>query len=432
MPKKVSEPFRLRVVAQSPDNGVWLGGNGNWGDGANRSNPTYRALQSVVDSINPTTGGWAQLPGTTLNPVLLTVGEAAAIHRGIWQNEGSKACVTTWASAFWDGKSFMVGCCGGHGAYNGNELYRVRVTDPPAAVRMYNPAPLPGVPGSAGDQAPIWGPAALHHYDSMLWSPELNKGIYRGTGHRFHHCWLFDPTAPTPKSAWTIVSSGVGEPAKDPYQPVYASFCMMTATRMYYWNNLANIGSFVLDLATGERRKLNPYPSDPFKYGIGSIASYSYLRRASISLTSKVWFTSFSGVTGTNRYHVMSYDPQAGTFSSPSAGNAFPTWWPIGGTQYRTIALATGSFGERIVGYPGNTTWAGNPGNEQYKVFCYDPGTHTMSDYTLSADPKPTGSVNGTPAQRWQFVPQVKAFVALLKHTENVWVFRPPAAWGII
>ncbi len=27
---KVSEPFRLRVVARRPDNTVWLGGNGNW------------------------------------------------------------------------------------------------------------------------------------------------------------------------------------------------------------------------------------------------------------------------------------------------------------------------------------------------------------------------------------------------------------------
>ena len=156
MPRKVSEPFRVRVVAATPDNTAWLGGNGNWGDGANPGNPTYRTLQSVVDSINPTTGGWAQLPGTTLAPALLTPDEANRIDRRIWQNEGSKACLTVWASAFWDGKSFIVGFCGGHGAYNGVEAYRVRVTDPPAAIRMYDPPPsLPR--RSGGDNDSIWG-----------------------------------------------------------------------------------------------------------------------------------------------------------------------------------------------------------------------------------------------------------------------------------
>ena len=141
MPKKVSEPFRLQVVAPSPDNTAWLGGNGSWGDGANPGKPTYGTLQSVVDSINPTTGGWAQLPGTMLQPVLLTRARADAIDRRIWQNEGSKACLTVWASAFWDGKSFIVGFCGAHRAYNGIEAYRIRVTDPPAAIRMYDPPP---------------------------------------------------------------------------------------------------------------------------------------------------------------------------------------------------------------------------------------------------------------------------------------------------
>jgi hypothetical protein len=31
------------------------------------------------------------------------------------------------------------GVCGQHTTYNGIELYRIRLTDPPAAIRMYDP-----------------------------------------------------------------------------------------------------------------------------------------------------------------------------------------------------------------------------------------------------------------------------------------------------
>lgn len=414
MPAKVSEPFRFRVVAQSPDDSVWLGGNGNWADG------TFNTLQTIVNSINPTTGGWAQLPGTTLARVLLTPDEANRIDRRIWQNEGSKACLTIWASAFWDGKSFIVGFCGGHGAYNGVEAYRVRVTDPPAAIRMYDPPPLlPGPRG--GDIESIWGFSARHHYDTLLWVPQINKGVYIGQTAGAKPIMSFDPNAPTPKSAWQVIC-----PADASLFIGYGSFCMMTDNEMYFASNTIGQNG-VANLTTGVRRSLNPYPSDPFK--VINSASYMYMRRASTALTSKVWFTVQRKTFDVLTYHVRSYDPQTGTFSALDAGNQFPSWWaPVVNTNYRTIALAIGAFGERIVGYSAHD-FGGTGGD--YKVFCYNPATNATLDYTSAANPKPTGSVNGTPAQRWQFVPQVKAFVALLKHTENVWVFRPPAAWGI-
>jgi hypothetical protein len=268
-----------------------------------------------------------------------------------------------------------------------------------------------------------------------LWSPEINKGIFAGQSGSAVDIWTFDPTAPTPKLAWNVVSSAAqtGE-----HGVAYASFCMMTDTEVYWWNNLVVMGGHVLNPKTGLRRTPSR-PADPFTSRVGSIASYSYLRRASTASTSKVWYTDFrnvDGVQGMSRYHVRSYDPRTGVQSTMDAGNAFPDWWlmvkdgKFAGHQYRTIALASGPWGERIVGYAGVAKGPFDP-REAYGVFCYDPATNRMVDYTSPADPKPTGSVNGTPAQRWQFVPQVKAFVALLKHTDNVWVFRPPATWGI-
>jgi hypothetical protein len=273
--------------------------------------------------------------------------------------------------------------------------------------------------------------------------PQLNKGLYSGHGAGLK-LWTFDFNAPTPKSAWTLISE-VDESSSHKF--AYPSFCMMTNAELYWWNNLVAIGGHAVHLTTGVRRTPTA-PPDPLNNNVGSNSSYCYLRRASTALRSRVFYTHFSSAVtpGLNQYHCRYYDPQTNTHSAMNAGNVFPSWWPMltgpgggfAGTQYRTIALASGSWGDRVVGYPGTGHADGvsegnpnNPGNEQYKIFCWNPDANTMMEYTSSATPRPTGGVNSTPAQRWQFVPQVKAFVALLRHMDNVWVFRPPATWGI-
>jgi hypothetical protein len=124
----ISPPFQVRVV-RSIDGTAWLAGNGtNWDDGS------FNALQKVVNLIGPA-GGWSELPDTALTPVLLTKAEADAIDRGIWSITGSTSVTRVWSSAAWTGKSFLLGACGGHGAYQGNEVYRIAVTDPPRVAR---------------------------------------------------------------------------------------------------------------------------------------------------------------------------------------------------------------------------------------------------------------------------------------------------------
>jgi hypothetical protein len=307
-------------------------------------------------------------------------------------------------------------------------MYRIRITDPPAAIRMYDPPPL--VESAGGDTPSVWGIGAHHHYDMMLWVPERGKGYYGGQSEIAIALHSFNPSAPTPKSAWEVVS-----PVDAALQFGYASFVMMTDNELYWTSNTTGQRA-VVNLTTGVRRTLNAWPTDPFK-SIGSSSAYCYMRRASTALTSKVYFTDWLQYSGANRrWHVRWYDPSTGGFSTMGPGNAFPEWWRYlldnveMGNAYRTIALATGAFGERVVGYPN----AGQTAAQRYSVFCYNPDTDTMLDYTSAADPKPSEFRSGMEslAQRWQYVPEVKAFVALRGRNEDVWVFRPPAAWGIV
>jgi len=416
MPSKTSEPFRVRVVARSEDNTVWLGGHGNWADGATPGKPTYSTLRSIVDSINPTVGGWAELPNTMLGPVLLPRSVADAIDTGIWQNEGSRSCVTVWASAAFDGKSLLVGCCGGHRAYAGNELYRIRLTDPPAAVRMYDPAPL--VPG-AGDK-PQWGQQAQHHYDAVHWIPQIGKSVWGGVN-ASGGLWAFDCNASTPKSAWSFLSPNPG--GRIP-QIGYGTMCMMTEMEIYNRGGAGGASpGYVIDIRTGHRR-FPTRPLDPFDSSVGTIYDFGYMRRGSTALTSKVYYT--GGTSGNRINHfIRVYDPVTGTTSAATANRAVPAWYatPATSPTYRTLQLAVGSWGERLVGWQASAT-------EAHRVWCYDPVADVISEYLSTASPKPDGAINGVHG-RWQFVPQVKAFVGITRHTQNVWVFRPPAAWGI-
>lgn len=416
MPSKVSEPFRLTIVSPSPDNSVWLGGNGDWGDGANPGNPTYKTLQSVVDSINPTTGGWAELPNTTLDPVLLPRAVADAIDARIWQNEGSKSCVTVWASAAFDGKSLFVGCCGGHRAYAGNELYRIRIADAPAVVRMYDPAPLI----AGGKDKPAWGQQAQHHYDAVHWIPQIGKSVWGGTN-ASGGLWAFDCNASTPKSAWSFLSPN---PGGDIPEIGYGTMCMMTDTEIY---NKGGPGGgspgYVIDIRTGARR-FPRRPQDAFDSSVGTIYDFGYMRRGSTARASRVYYT---GGTSRNRaaHFIFAYDPITGKTSAPTDNRALPTWYatPANSPTYRSLQIAVGTWGERILGCQAGPS-------ASHQVWCYDPAADAILEYLSPVAPRPDGVTNGLQG-RWHFVPQVKAFVAIMKHTQNVWVFRPPAAWRI-
>lgn len=443
MVQSASSAVGVRIVAGA-DGTAWINGNGTWEDG---TGSTFNALQAIVNSINATTGGWAPLEGTylgtpydtKLQPWLLTNYPANVF---VTVGSGSAACVKTWASGFFTGKSFMVGCCGGHNDYNGIEMYRVRITDPPAACRMYDP-PSPTINLGGGDWATDWainpttgqGVRAHHHYDGLLWDSTRQKGYFGAMSEALHS---FNPNAATPKSAWELVSGGGSAWG-------YASFFMMNANELGYYSN-TNGPCGVVNLDTGVRRNAVRPPDRLTLAGLGSstvffTSDYNYLCQSSTS--GNIYHTTNSSVAGQSAYHFRRYTPSNHTANTPSAATALPTWYrPLnqsGGTSasYRTICMAAGSWGERIVFYHGVDTidpFTGIPTGQgaDYKVACFDPVANVVHSFESTATPRPTGSHNGNPAKRFGFVPEVKAFVALLRETESVWVFRPPSAWGIV
>lgn len=423
MPSKLSEPFRIRVRTPSPDNTSWLGGNGNWADGASPGNPTYKTLQGAVDSINPITGGWAALSNTALNPVLLTRAEAGAIDSRIWQTTGSKSVCMVWGGGGFDGKSFLVGAIGGHGAYAGNEMYRVRVTDPPAAVRMYNPSPLVSDATSETSFHPEWGPVAIHTYDGTIWDPVISRFLHCGAGGSTRALglnspiWSFDPTAATPRSAWRVLSGN-----SDGQRSInYPSICALSDTECYVYSN-TNFGSYAISYADGTRRTMGR-PTDPWVGGGGPWFSgdYNYLRH--VRSAGIVFHTK---ITAANPIVVnaFAYDTATRRNTPASSANQMPSWFyrePSHG--YRTIApTPDGLF---CVG------WLGT-----HRVWCWDRVANVIRDFAASAPTQPaypdSAGGNGIHS-RWACVPNTtpKCFVGINSCNQNLWVFRPPAAWGV-
>ena len=142
---------------------------------------------------------WHELPGAPLASVLLTHAEADAIDPGIWQVSGSSSAITIWASGAFDGRRLYVGSAGGHGGYNGNEMYAYDFQTLSWS-RLYDPSPLAACAGSGSgtDCRAVWGPQASHHYDALVHSKKTDSLFFMNWG----RCWVWRLSEPDPKRGW--------------------------------------------------------------------------------------------------------------------------------------------------------------------------------------------------------------------------------------
>jgi len=408
----------LKGSAQAGDGTVWLGGQGNWDNGG------YAALQGIVNGINPTTGGWAPLPNTRLDAVLLTQAQAHAISPYVWGNYGSKAHIDVWGGAAFNGKSFLLGSGGGHFSYFGNELYRIRITDPPAALRMYDP-PAPSKLLNPADYpntfvANPWGPVGCHQYDMWRWDP-ANPNEYWMSGANCNsfengawdgRIWKFNVNASTPKAAWTPISltQTYGRSAVSG-----ASIFVGPNGAMRYhqgghpadwWDQTIDRANMTLSPSTG-------YPSANWGF-----AWYDQPRVH--RLDSSTYFSPqrypFTAPYGTSQMQLMK---KAGNDTPVSVWAPMPAWFNH--SQDFDSQAGMANDGRRIV------IWGA-----QGDVACFDTVTNSVQTYVPSGTvpTRPAGSYNGVYG-RWAYVPEVKAFVGISRVEENVWVFRPPSAWNI-
>lgn len=411
-----------------------------------KGNQTFNTLTSIRNGI-ASTGGWAQVPGTTMITVVLSNAEADAIApRAVGRgNTYPDQFTTVWGSGAWNGYGFFVGAVGGHYAGWFNEFYLLRVADPVGVWRLYDPSPIGAVPdqttklltdpttwqslntSQVSQAIPVWGPRSTHTYDSVVWDEASQRLILGGSnqnsclnpsqigqlGQYEHNIWTMDVNAPTPKSAWVRTRvGGIPEVGDDGAGGIFAivprgngtynlrtaansRFNFSPATRQLtaytsggpsadqyaYWRNGFRDASTGKTYEFHRADKGNPYSNPPYRQGI---------------------FESTSGSLG----------PLIAQLPSPAFINIIDADWGPGGVAMNGYAYCWD--GNATVARVNLTTGA---------VDTYTDGTNVYRNQFVTP-------WNGTYG-RWAWCPQASCFVGMCNERDNIWVFRPPAAWGL-
>lgn len=399
------------------DDTVWLGGQGGWDEG------DFSVLDAVVRSIDPA-GGWAPLPNTRLADVLLTQARAQEISPYIWGTQGSSAIVEVWGGAAFNGRSFLLGSGGGHFSYFGNELYRIRLTGTPQAIRMYDPPPVSYVADPAMFPSTFcanpWGPVGCHHYDQWRWDPS-HPNEYWMSGANCNswngaildgRIWRFDVDAPTPRAAWSHISltERYGHPARD-------GACLFIGPdgrlRYHQGGHPSDWWDQVVDRET---MSLSPAAGFPSPGWAGSWYDQPLVHRLDASTYFAPQRYPSDAPYGSPAMQLLK---KAGSDTPESVWAPMPAWFNTSADFDRLGGVA--NDGRRIVIWNG-----GGP------VAVLDTATNLSQEFTPtgSAPVPTTGSGNGVWG-RWAYVPEVRAFVGLSRAEEDLWVFRPPASWGV-
>lgn len=423
---------------------MWDGGQGS----AYRGSATFTTLQGVVNGI-ASTGGWAQLPNTTLSTVFPTAAQIDAIapvsvlRQPQWPNN-----VTIWGSAAFNGFGWFYTTPGGHFAGYTNDTYLVRLADPVAVVRMHMPAPLAavarrdtGVIVARGDWAGLsvsnvnsyteWGPRGCHQYSGAIWLPSLQKMVFGGDAQTYctnpaavgssvqtgTAIYVFDPYASTPKSAWARVPAAVGGNSLLGFidnGDGTVSFRVFGSTQRYTLN-VAN-----RTIASGAR---TPSPMADAYTGWRHV-----VRDPANGRTYELHETNI-GANGTTE---ALYETTSGSYVKVADLPA--SWWVNPDEPYRDTQTRIEIVNGRA--YICGQIAAGTATTVQLGVHQIDLTTKAVRSFTASPTMTvPEGlyqskSLNGIHG-RFGYVPQAGCFVVMLSARANVWVFRPPAAWAV-
>lgn len=439
----------------APDGTVWIAGNGQWEDGSNPGSPTWTTLQAIIDAI-PSTGGWAEVPNTSFTSVLW---RSTAVWP--WAGAGgSGANWNVWATSVWTGKAWVKGACGGHASNNETSIYTARLTDPPAAVRMFDPPELSGgwlstadpnvhewgdtdavyEAGTAyWDLFPPWGPKANHQYDSQYFDEASGKILFLGNeqidivamqtylesnttfastttnptnaaAKKWPAFWIFDRSAPTPYSAWQCVGFIEGTTL------TYPSVVLLSSGLVQVILSGSSTNAFQINMSTGE---YSLGASSEINFGIPGISSTWLCRRRTTS--GKQFMVGAFNLTYVGLFE-----------GTPPAASVLRASFDIAMTPEST--MGSKMPGLAVVGEK-MTVWGMND-----RVGYYDADTDTSDTWTSGGTPgvdfpaAPSGLTNtwnGTYGS-WAAIPEVGCFTCVTNDPDhNVWVFKPPTSWEI-
>ena len=433
---------------------------------AHGTSGTFNTLTSVKNSINATTGGFSELPNTALFPHMLnragdwatpTTAQLLSSKTGykslspaftLVGGGGPTNIYDIWATAAFDGKAIMFGTVGGHYAAWINNLYRVRLTDPPAADVVHHGYPTGAVTrrsntpainhqfiapqeynsyntsSETNSNSPVWGPRATHQYYAMVRIKGTNRYLVGGSnqwysidnplsttdpnaaGVAFNMAWELDLDAANMREAWTPLNT-------DQFHlPIYknAPFGCVVYLPLENGDVIFNAAGANLRYRAAQRdvvvetTALENYPGHP---SAGSRLSYIAAWRHQ-NKTYAV--TTANSSPGTLPGMLLNATDNQEKF-------VLPAWWTTSAYD------ATGGLvfiGNKVIG--ANVTSGNN-------FFCGDLTTGVVQQLTGLDTLGQTGQAGLY--SKIVAVPQAQCFVFAHTPTRNLIVFRPPSAWAI-
>lgn len=155
---------------------------------------------------------WHEIGNNHLRDVYISRAQADAIDPQIWQVSGPDSVIQIWSAGAFDGRRLFIGAAGGHGGYNGNEMYAFDLGTL-KWTRLYDPSPTGTCVGSGSgtDCTTKWGPQALHQYDGMVYSASTRSIFDFGTGPN-EPCWVWRLDETDVKTAWHHVACSPNMP----------------------------------------------------------------------------------------------------------------------------------------------------------------------------------------------------------------------------
>jgi hypothetical protein len=358
------------------------------------------ALEALVAGM--ATGQWLEITGSRIEDVLITSSELDAIDSRIHAVSGPRSAIIIWCSSAFDGRRWYFGVCGGHNAYNGNELYTFDLATLSWS-RLYDPAPLGDEPVAGLDYAPVWGPQAVHHYDGIIYSPRANAIFVMWPT---PHAWRYSLDEADPAVAWQAFDSpaeAMGDVSVWD-QPYYKTALHPdTGEILIYGGSNTVSGVAALDPET------LTYSRSGGRWDLvisgQSTGDVDPVRRRMFSINR------FEAGTGADS-GVLSIDIDADPLSSGAT--------TLGGEPPAGVST-DGCFLHHA---PSGLMWWW--GGER-ETFSFDPDAASWTPYTNAAGPAPSLGDNSTGVyQKCIYVPELDVFAGYNNASEGVWLYRMP------
>ncbi len=371
---------------------------------------TILLMMSPLRIADADSGGWEELPNTTLNAqcpedgfndaTFGTLGGLPLIY------DFSFFCVNV--TAAWSGASFdatrnrLYIWGGGHMNYLGNEIYALDLNSTPSMIRLTDPATPLDYDTDPSELPPFDGtqPRSRETYDGMVYLPGPDKlwawsGSLATSGFADGVTWLYDPTLNTWQRQFPSGSI--------PYENIGAISAYDPNTGAVYLHNLQNLYRYTYNTSGGTYTQLTMFEPGYYVHMNGVIDP----KRNKFILIGR-------GANGEGQ-SVM-YDIGSGSNFQSQAINA------IGDTQFlgtEAPGLAYDPVIEKVVAWAGGDT-----------VYILDidanPPTWTAESYPVQppqATQAPVAHVQGTYG-RFAYAPAMKAFVLYNATSTNGYLFR--------